>query len=129
MRSPSPRASSISVEVDLIVMTRFGAAPLKSTVVPQLSTVRVEADGCGACAAAVGAQPTRARAASAAMARTPPRRARTRAGRKERTDTGLLGVGMAVIIRGHYWPTGELPRQVRGRCAAPHPARGSVFQS
>jgi len=35
---------------------------------------------------------------------------------------------MAVIIRGHYWPTGDLPPQIRGRRAAPHPARGSVFQ-
>jgi hypothetical protein len=36
------------VEVDLIVTTRFGAAPVKSTVVPQLSMVReAEAEALG----------------------------------------------------------------------------------
>src|SRR4051812_37224683 len=59
--SPRPSASSISVEVDLMVTTRSGAAS-KVTEVPQLSTVTgesTEAVGVGA-AAGVAAQPARA---------------------------------------------------------------------
>src|SRR6185312_952500 len=70
MRSPRPSASSISVDVDLIVITRFGAAAPKSTVVPQLSMLSDDGDddGCRTCAVAVGEQPARARAAIAATA-------------------------------------------------------------
>src|SRR4051794_37621000 len=73
MRSPSPRASSISVEVDLIVTTRFGALS-KVTSVPQLSTVTGPAaadgasgDGVAAPVAGPAAQP--ARSASPASGR------------------------------------------------------------
>ena len=120
IRSPRPRASSISVEVDLIVTTRCGGAAVRPMVVPQLSR-EVRWDGVVAGSAAMAEQPPTDRIV----------RPTSRPATGRRAEDGTVKVFSDGCKNGHgrsllKWRV-ETSR-LRSEASAPHQARwGGLF--